>query len=135
MYMSAEDEHFEKDRSNVRDNRPQDIWGFGASLREALTGKNPDVFKEADLEALKAKTKDFAQLKDLLDKLLAPSREKRITAADALKHPWFGGHTSTGTATRTPGRKPSPQAEQSQFMKQYQDNVHKRAKESQQASH
>jgi len=93
LYMSDADLNVEwAPGSTVHDFRPQDIWGLGASLREALTGENPKAFTDNTLQkAFESKKEDFAQFKDLLGKLMDPSREKRITAADALKHPWFTG--------------------------------------------
>ena len=69
-----------------------DIWACGVTLITMLIGKTPSTHKllngkfEFDI--------DFARLlseeaKDLIEKMTKVEPSERITASDALKHPWF----------------------------------------------
>lgn len=80
---------------------PADIYSIGAMMFVLLTGNlifPPSTHPKAMVEAMEAGTLNYAQpnisarsapCQDLLKKMLAPKPEDRLTAAQALAHPFF----------------------------------------------
>jgi len=76
-----------------------DVWGVGLIAFIMLFGYNP-FLRESNLathEAIVTCKYSFPkddnvskQAKDLIKKMVCLNADKRITIADALKHPWFG---------------------------------------------
>ena len=81
------------------------MWSFGISLHKMavgyvpsrlkgykygkksflfVLGSGPIPFRTSDWA-----TFDFSKLKDLIEKCLVIDPEKRITADEAIEHPWF----------------------------------------------
>lgn len=78
-----------------------DMWALGITMHIMLTGYIPIAGKEFD--EIKQRIRDYSgpefasrkwksispEAKDLLKRMLEPSYAKRITAVEALRHPWF----------------------------------------------
>eukprot|EP00897_Mesotaenium_endlicherianum_P010909 jgi/Mesen1/9847/ME000070S09127 len=88
--------------------REVDLWSVGAILYVLLTGLPPvlnsqAVHGNAKWQALQAgKVEGLPDgtspaLADLLAKLLEPSPGRRLSAVEALKHPWISGSVPLGT--------------------------------------
>mmetsp|Transcript_67306 Transcript_67306/g.118006 ORF Transcript_67306/g.118006 Transcript_67306/m.118006 type:complete len:486 (+) Transcript_67306:66-1523(+) len=92
-----------------------DVWAAGVMFFIFLCGKEP--FKEREVWELgrggavalvarclrhMALNHWSADAKDLLEQLLTINPAKRITAAQALKHPWFGGSRLTLATSPVP---------------------------------
>ena len=76
------------------------MWSFGVILYLLITGRtpfngsNPQELLENVLEATyrmdEPEWKDYSDnAKDRVSKLLVKDPSKRLTAGEALKHPWF----------------------------------------------
>eukprot|EP00271_Cylindrocystis_brebissonii_P001377 TRINITY_DN11649_c0_g1_i1.p1 TRINITY_DN11649_c0_g1~~TRINITY_DN11649_c0_g1_i1.p1 ORF type:complete len:547 (+),score=109.43 TRINITY_DN11649_c0_g1_i1:796-2436(+) len=85
-----------------------DIWSVGAVLYVLLTGAPPSrnsktIHEDTRWKALQeGKATDLPEgsspaLAQLLARLLEPNPEMRISAAEALKHPWITGEVPRGT--------------------------------------
>lgn len=81
-----------------------DIWSIGVLLFILLSGRPPfnGGTNEQILDKVQKGKWSFsnkiwdsvsAEAKDLIEKLLAFNPDKRLSAMDALKHPWFELHT------------------------------------------
>jgi len=71
-----------------------DMWSCGIILFILLTGEFPfedDKIQIDDLFGGERWKKIPGEAKDLLNKLLVSNPEQRLSAADALKHPWITG--------------------------------------------
>ncbi|XP_047242707.1 calcium/calmodulin-dependent protein kinase type II delta 1 chain isoform X15 [Girardinichthys multiradiatus] len=80
--------------------KPVDMWACGVILYILLVGYPPfwDEDQHRLYQQIKAGAYDFpspewdtvtAEAKDLINKMLTINPAKRVTAADALKHPWI----------------------------------------------
>ncbi|XP_043953065.1 calcium/calmodulin-dependent protein kinase type II delta 1 chain isoform X5 [Gambusia affinis] len=80
--------------------KPVDMWACGVILYILLVGYPPfwDEDQHKLYQQIKAGAYDFpspewdtvtAEAKDLINKMLTINPAKRVTAADALKHPWI----------------------------------------------
>lgn len=91
-----------KQTADNRYDKSVDMWSAGVALYVMLAGKqpfwDPDEMKMFDRivagdykydDAIWESISDSA--KDLIDKLLEKDSEKRLTAPQALKHPWITG--------------------------------------------
>lgn len=77
---------------------PSDMWSCGVLLHILLTGE-PPIFEEtpeklyarlAKMRTFKVENRELSNLsQDLINKLLVVDPKKRLTAAEALAHPWF----------------------------------------------
>ena len=76
------------------------MWSFGVILYLLITGhtpfngSNPQELLESVLDATysmdESDWKYFSEnAKDMVSKLLVKDPSKRLTAGEALKHPWF----------------------------------------------
>lgn len=90
-----------RDESSTQYNEKVDIWACGIILYKLLVGRHP--FDETDPTILRQRvlkgefdteSSDWngitKEAKDLVKKLLAYNAENRLSAADAVKDPWFG---------------------------------------------
>ena len=73
-----------------------DIWSLGGVFYMMLTGhypfdgrSRPEVFSKIKTGSYIPPRNVSEECKNLLSKMLEVDRKKRISAADALKHPWF----------------------------------------------
>eukprot|EP00873_Tetraselmis_striata_P043642 jgi/Tetstr1/463906/TSEL_008716.t1 len=95
--------------------RECDIWACGVALFMMLTGYPP--FYSADLPSLLSSIKDgrfncndpsyillSEDAKDIISKLLDPRPAMRLTAEEALCHPWLLAGSSEHSSMRTPAR-------------------------------
>ncbi|TSL34535.1 Calcium/calmodulin-dependent protein kinase type II delta 1 chain [Bagarius yarrelli] len=93
--------------------KPVDMWACGVILYILLVGYPPfwDEDQHRLYQQIKAGAYDFPspewdtvtpEAKDLINKMLTINPAKRITAAEALKHPWIcGAILTTMLATKT----------------------------------
>jgi serine/threonine protein kinase len=84
-----------------------DVWSLGTIFYMMLTGlppfedENDDVVLEKVLLGKYEWPSDIevsAQAKDLISKMLTLDHTKRITAADALNHPWITNNNNSSVS-------------------------------------
>lgn len=87
--------------------KPVDLWAIGIITYLLLCGSNPFRSIEDTRELLEAMTKEryhfnprywnsvSSEAKDFIKALLKANPEKRLTAKEALQHPWFTGKSAT----------------------------------------
>jgi calcium-dependent protein kinase len=82
-------------------NEKADIWSLGIMIYELLVGKYPylskdkrDILKEIYQGKVDFDNQGFLQLsfhaQDLIRKMLDPNPDNRLSAQEALSHPWLG---------------------------------------------
>eukprot|EP00828_Plagiopyla_frontata_P012227 TRINITY_DN16948_c0_g1_i1.p3 TRINITY_DN16948_c0_g1~~TRINITY_DN16948_c0_g1_i1.p3 ORF type:complete len:173 (+),score=31.27 TRINITY_DN16948_c0_g1_i1:115-633(+) len=74
----------------IRDSEKCDLWSCGIMLFIFITGYPPQLTENQQIDYSDPLLEDIPEeLKDLLYKLLTYNPEERISASEALQHPWI----------------------------------------------